>query len=1441
MTLSASRIVFSGETPYAYERDAIQHVIQCLPNTDPFHVWALLELPDPATGRLYEIDLLVLGYSALYHIEIKSGPGRYSGDHQDWYRTAPEDDRPRYMENPYRLANHKAKVLATRLRTKLANPKSAPWVEPLIFLSAPGVELRFTGHGDMGVVTRDTLLRAVQHGDYPGANAAPRPRISAPVARDVAQALKALGARPRKGKLQAGAYELGDIVEEGPGYQDRAATHRQQRSITCRARTYLVPQQTSVEDRQRLVRAADRESQLLWDVREHPNVLRIAGYETDAPLGPTVLFDPFEGGVPLPTFLRQTPDLEFLDRVTIIEQLARALSFCHKKQIFHGGLCPEAVLVRRHPDTGAIETRLFNFQLGASAKVEATSHWSALASDRWAIYQAPELREDATARSSLSDVYSLGAVAYFLFTGRPPGESFVEVARRLSEHRELDPRAVDDGVPQGVANAICFATALSPIQRADDAAEWLELLLDETTRPTPPPTQPELDPLEARKDDRLGTDLRVDAILGQGATARVLRVERDSDPRPYALKVPLSAEHAERLADEAETLTSLRHPRIVQLVERRVLAGRPCLLLSLAGTETLHRYLAREGTVSLDLAARYGDDLLAALEHLEDEQVLHRDIKPANIGVGSVGKGAARLTLFDFSLARASLAELQVGTAAYRDPYLSLRGAWDGAAERWSVAITFHEMLTGARPVLSGTALDASSRLELAAERFDPSVRDALVDFFTRALARDAEQRFPSAKAMRRAWTEALDSSEHPRALTPHPASGDGSEEADPSPVGDEVLAAITPDALVETLPLSARAKNALDRAGAVHARDLADLPDNRISAVRGVGRKVAREILDLRARWLALRGLGSGAATPFVAGYRGDDSPLQSTPLDTTLANALSDAGLPTLGAVAAAPHSQIAALAERAGLDIKALRALLDAENRAANERARPSTIEGWIDALLPKRAHMKHPRLLFGLEGPRVDVLGLTVRELAGLEELTSAAIYIALNRARAAWAKHPAIEELRQDVHTLLDAASGAAPLRDAARFLLARIPHDRLAPATTLDARAAALVRVIAELDKEEDDGIRYLRIADQPWICASDAHAAAARELGRAADALAARDVVAGQGETARAFAEAASGTPLADAPPGRLAEIAAAASDRAARSSRLEIYPRGMSADRALALSASLLKSELTPDDVVRRVALRYPDAQPLPSRPALDSLLLVHGLTWSEETGKYYRPGSSDRTSLHTRSHSSLPRFTTALPTQALSMDPEAVVARQFDERLRNAIERRYLRILGVRADRAQKAALTLAERLQVRPIAFDRELIAEMRAQMKRGGIRNDDIVHAADREGRRGKSWPNLLRLAEAAAESLANRLLPPKEPLLLIQLGPLARYRLDAFRARLLEASRAPDAASILLLIPSHDTGGPPRLEGEPPLPGLLASQAMWIPAEWIGNRHNAAA
>ena len=103
------------------------------------------------------------------------------------------------------------------------------------------------------------------------------------------------------------------------------------------------------------------------------------------------------------------------------------------------------------------------------------------------------------------------------------------------------------------------------------------------------------------------------------------------------------------------------------------------MVLQKAGDKTLAAQLRSEGVPSLEMLARYGDDLLSAVSSLERHGVAHRDIKPDNIGIRSLTKQRNQLILFDFSLASAPLDNIRVGTAGYIDPFLVNRKPqqWD--------------------------------------------------------------------------------------------------------------------------------------------------------------------------------------------------------------------------------------------------------------------------------------------------------------------------------------------------------------------------------------------------------------------------------------------------------------------------------------------------------------------------------------------------------------------------------------------------------------------------------------------------------------------------------------------------------------------------------------------------------------------------------------------
>src|SRR5690606_13309462 len=160
-----------------------------------------------------------------------------------------------------------------------------------------------------------------------------------------------------------------------------------------------------------------------------------------------------------------------------------------------------------------------------------------------------------------------------------------------------------------------------------------------------------------------------------------------------------------------------------------------------------------------------------------------------------------------------------------------------------------------------------------------------------------------------------------------------------------------------------------------------------------------------------------------------------------------------------------------------------------KQAREQEHPSTLEAWLDALLPpKKKASAHLAALFGLSGPCTGRVDVSVAEAAEALGMTRANLYLALQRAKehwrapAAWAELSAIQD---------DPAARELALERA-------------------KVRAAALLRVVGLLEREEEAGLRWERLpSGQPWLLAFEGALEVVTSLGAIADELAARDVLA--------------------------------------------------------------------------------------------------------------------------------------------------------------------------------------------------------------------------------------------------------------------------------------------------------------------------------------------
>lgn len=249
--MDASHWKIITPSQYEWERRALDFIRAGLPDHEPYRAWANFEF-QTAEGAIYEVDLLVLTKLGFWLVECKAWPGRITGDAGTWTRF--HDGRMRSEDNPVLLANRKVKALVSLLEKHPALAKvRLPWLDALVFLSADDVQCELTGNARNRVRLRDKsnandqpdehgILAALINRKGPGIQPELRTTIDITVAKAISRAMEQAGIRPSQRSRRVGDHFLGELLQDGPGYQDRLAKHASFDDVFCRVRQYLVAQ-----------------------------------------------------------------------------------------------------------------------------------------------------------------------------------------------------------------------------------------------------------------------------------------------------------------------------------------------------------------------------------------------------------------------------------------------------------------------------------------------------------------------------------------------------------------------------------------------------------------------------------------------------------------------------------------------------------------------------------------------------------------------------------------------------------------------------------------------------------------------------------------------------------------------------------------------------------------------------------------------------------------------------------------------------------------------------------------------------------------------------------------------------------------------------------------------------------------------------------------------
>jgi tRNA A-37 threonylcarbamoyl transferase component Bud32 len=270
---------------------------------------------------------------------------------------------------------------------------------------------------------------------------------------------------------QLGQYRLGRRLGSGGMGEVYLAEH-QLLKRPCALKLIRPDDATDSHARERF----EREVRLTATL-SHPNTVEIYDYGR-AEDGTYYYVMEYLRGLNLAELVERHGSLPPSRAVYLLRQVCGALREAHAAGLIHRDIKPSNIFAARR---GGIEdvAKLLDFGLVRPATTGRAAYLSAEGQILGTpLFMSPEQARGAREVDERSDIYSLGAVAYYLLTGRPPFDGEDSIAVLIAHARDpvVPPSRVRPGIPEDLERVVLRCLAKDAAERFPDA-ESLERAL----------------------------------------------------------------------------------------------------------------------------------------------------------------------------------------------------------------------------------------------------------------------------------------------------------------------------------------------------------------------------------------------------------------------------------------------------------------------------------------------------------------------------------------------------------------------------------------------------------------------------------------------------------------------------------------------------------------------------------------------------------------------------------------------------------------------------------------------------------------------------------------------------------------------------------------------------------------------------------------------------